>query len=213
MIRGERGGNALTPPFLAGSPADRRIFGRAGWVLRPLKIFGRPRETTPGRKTADVNSFTVTPESIFAEAHPQGPAHLDKGRQPFLHAKARGRVPNRGRRRGGGPMRPSNADRTQPGRGRPVLRHGAHGRRGRVDRVPDYAIFADAHWEPPSVYEHIDEDSVATFLAGKQTDRVVVPPVSSELESVTVVEQFAGVVRVRPRNVIARQKVCCLLNR
>ena len=54
MIRGERGGNALTPPFLAGSPADRRIFGRAGWVLRPLKIFGRPRETTPGRKTADV---------------------------------------------------------------------------------------------------------------------------------------------------------------
>ena len=58
-------------------------------------------------------------------------------------------------------MRPSNADRTQPGRGRPVLRHGAHGRRGRVDRVPDYAIFADAHWEPPSVYEHIE------WLAGQ----------------------------------------------
>ena len=115
----------------------------------------------PSRPTSTWNSFTVTPESIFAEAHPQGPAHLDKGRQPFLHAKARGRVPNRGRRRGGGPMRPSNADRTQPGRGRPVLRHGAHGWRGRVDRVPDYAIFADAHWEPPSVYEHIE------WLAGQ----------------------------------------------
>ena len=36
---------------------------------------------------------------------------------------------------------------------------------------------------------------------------------ADELESVTVIEQFAGVVRVRPRNVIARQKVCCLLNR
>ena len=44
MIRSERGGNALTPPVLAGSPADRRILGRAGWVLRPLKIFGRPRD-------------------------------------------------------------------------------------------------------------------------------------------------------------------------
>ena len=36
---------------------------------------------------------------------------------------------------------------------------------------------------------------------------------ADELESVAVVEQFARVVRVRPRNVIARQKVCGLLNR
>ena len=27
--------------------------------------------------------------------------------------------------------------------------------------MPDYAIFADAHWEPPSVYEHIE------WLAGQ----------------------------------------------
>ena len=24
------------------------------------------------------------------------------------------------------------------------------------DRVPDCAIFADTHWEPPSVYDHIE---------------------------------------------------------
>ena len=36
---------------------------------------------------------------------------------------------------------------------------------------------------------------------------------ADELESVAVVEQFARVVRVRPRNIIARQKVCGLLNR
>ena len=27
---------------------------------------------------------------------------------------------------------------------------------GAFDRVPDCAIFADTHWEPPSVYEHIE---------------------------------------------------------
>ena len=35
---------------------------------------------------------------------------------------------------------------------------------------------------------------------------------ADELESVAVVEQFARVVRVRPGNIIARQKVCGLLN-
>ena len=29
------------------------------------------------------------------------------------------------------------------------------------DRVPDCAIFADTHWEPPSVYDHIE------WLAGQ----------------------------------------------
>ena len=28
--------------------------------------------------------------------------------------------------------------------------------RGAFDRIPDCAIFADTHWEPPSVYEHIE---------------------------------------------------------
>ena len=28
-------------------------------------------------------------------------------------------------------------------------------RGGTFDRVPDFAIFADTHWEPPSVYEHL----------------------------------------------------------
>ena len=50
---------------------------------------------------------------------------------------------------------PTNPDRRQPRRGRAVLGHGAHGRRGAFDRVPDCAIFADTHWEPPSVYEHL----------------------------------------------------------
>ena len=27
---------------------------------------------------------------------------------------------------------------------------------GAFDRVPDWAIFADTRWEPPSVYEHIE---------------------------------------------------------
>ena len=27
---------------------------------------------------------------------------------------------------------------------------------GAFDRVPDFAIFADTHWEPPSIYEHIE---------------------------------------------------------
>ena len=35
---------------------------------------------------------------------------------------------------------------------------------------------------------------------------------ADELESVAVVEQFARVVRVRPGNIIARQKVCGFLN-
>ena len=28
--------------------------------------------------------------------------------------------------------------------------------RGAFDRVPDCAIFADTHWESPSVYQHVD---------------------------------------------------------
>ena len=32
---------------------------------------------------------------------------------------------------------------------------------GAFDRIPDCAIFADTHWEPPSVYEHIE------WLAGQ----------------------------------------------
>ena len=27
---------------------------------------------------------------------------------------------------------------------------------GAFDRVPDCAIFADTHWEPPSIYAHLD---------------------------------------------------------
>ena len=27
--------------------------------------------------------------------------------------------------------------------------------KGAFDRVPDCAIFADTHWEPPGVYEHV----------------------------------------------------------
>ena len=27
---------------------------------------------------------------------------------------------------------------------------------GAFNRVPDCAIFADTHWEPPSVYDHIE---------------------------------------------------------
>ena len=37
---------------------------------------------------------------------------------------------------------PSNAHRHQPGRRRPVLRHGA------FDRTPDCVIFPDTRWEP-----------------------------------------------------------------
>ena len=79
MIRGERGGNALTPPFLAGSPADRRTFGRAGWVLRPLKIFGRPRETTPGRKTADVARQGATSGLRWSGSQPKSAGDSSKG--------------------------------------------------------------------------------------------------------------------------------------
>ena len=32
---------------------------------------------------------------------------------------------------------------------------------GAFDRIPDCAIFADTHWEPPSIYEHIE------WLAGQ----------------------------------------------
>ena len=28
--------------------------------------------------------------------------------------------------------------------------------RGAFDRVPDCAVFADTHWEPPSIYTHLD---------------------------------------------------------
>ena len=28
--------------------------------------------------------------------------------------------------------------------------------RGAFDRVPDCAVFADTHWEPPSIYEHLE---------------------------------------------------------
>ena len=45
------------------------------------------------------------------------------------------------------------------------------------------------------------------------SDRTAIVQVrTDELESVTVIEQFARVVRVRPGNIIARQKVCGLLN-
>ena len=28
--------------------------------------------------------------------------------------------------------------------------------KGAFDRIPDCAIFADTHWEPPSVYDHLE---------------------------------------------------------
>ena len=28
--------------------------------------------------------------------------------------------------------------------------------RGAFDRVPDCAVFADTHWEPPNIYTHLD---------------------------------------------------------
>ena len=27
---------------------------------------------------------------------------------------------------------------------------------GEFDRVPDCAVFADTHWEPPTIYTHLD---------------------------------------------------------
>ena len=42
------------------------------------------------------------------------------------------------------------------GGGVQVSSHGAHGKQGAFDRVPDCAVFADTDWEPPSVYTHLE---------------------------------------------------------
>ena len=42
------------------------------------------------------------------------------------------------------------ADRNQPGRWRPALRHGANGTEGAFDRIPHCAIFADTGWSHPA---------------------------------------------------------------
>ena len=43
------------------------------------------------------------------------------------------------------------------------------------DRVADYAVLADTHWEPPSVYEHLQ------WLKGQLRSRCLALPFSCRL--------------------------------
>ena len=66
----------------------------------------RRKEETKEARRGPPGGFRGVLHPGAAQDDPQSPAHLGKGRHPILHAKAGGRVPDRGPGRGGGLMSP-----------------------------------------------------------------------------------------------------------